>query len=749
MAINSVYLPTSSGGSLLLTASCNELSYDVATNTSRVACSIQIQNPNNYTMYSGYSQPYIKMTVHTTSETPGWASWDVGTKYIPNTPAHFDDSIYIEYNVPHKADGTLACSVTASFYANGASASYIPSDGYINSGTVYCTNIPRSSRVDSYTFGVTWDNLYSIKYTKQVASYSQQLRIAIQGGVEIHRVTNYESGTRITLPSSAVNKLWDYAADKNNVTVEMVLETYNGSVKIGESTKYTKTYEVNDPLTVTYSIEEVALKPKGVRDNEFVTLLGSKRIKVRATCAHSKPNIFVECAGSSNSRSDCVSGTEYSFDFTNLTSANYKIYATNQRPNSTVVAVDTTGTLVNYFKPSIVLSSVSRINDTASNGFIELQAIVFGGNIGTTTGGNARYTILKNGSQIVNESSTVTNNRIIIKKPISAIPYKENFEFKFQVTDAFGGASNIASFYLAITKPVLSYGKKQLDIHHILKLGDDTETGVIAYSPYNGHKYGKTLLTKTSYPTGRNWFKIAEFKWIKDVYYECFGTISSGYALEEFKLRMRDNANKLILDSNLSFYQGNYRYGIQVIYKSNKNIELWYHVNGGIEQEVIIDLNYNQNVLSTTNNMDNYAYNNVKVVGEFAFEYLNDGISLDKIPGYTYSTPLLNKILWNFPIGTIILNDSASFNPNVEYGGKWSKIERRYLLGSAADTPVGSEGGSTDLGIEKAANEASGFGLWKPGNGFTDRGVVTVTYNQSIRGFWPIYHAVAIWRRDA
>ena len=187
MAINSTYLPTRSGGSLLLTASCNELSYDVATNTSRVQCGIQIQNPNNYTLYSGYSQPYIKMTVHTTSETPGWASWDVDTKYIPNTPAHFNDSIYIEYNVPHKADGTLACSVTALFYANGASASYIPSDGYINSGTVYCTNIPRSSRVDSYTFGVAWDNLYSIKYTKQVATYTHQLRIGIQGGSEVHR----------------------------------------------------------------------------------------------------------------------------------------------------------------------------------------------------------------------------------------------------------------------------------------------------------------------------------------------------------------------------------------------------------------------------------------------------------------------------------------------------------------------------------------------------------------------------------
>lgn len=669
MAINSVYLPTRSGGSLLLTASCNELSYDVATNTSRVACSIQIQNPNNYTMYSGYSQPYIKMTVHTTSETPGWASWDVGTKYIPNTPAHFDDSIYIEYNVPHKADGSLACSVTASFYANGASASYIPSDGYINSGTVYCTNIPRSSRVDSYTFGVVWDNLYSIKYTKQVASYSQQLRIGIQGGPEIHRVTNYVSGDRVTLPTSAINKLWDYAADKNNVTVEMTLETYNGSVKIGESAKYTKTFEVNDPLTVTYSIEEVALKPKGVRDNEFVTLLGSKRIKVTATCAHSKPKIFVECAGSNKEKLDCISGTQYSFDFTNLTSANYKVYATNQRPNSTVTAVDTSGTLINYFKPSIVLAEVSRVNDTASNGFIDLQAITFGGTIGTMTGGNATYTVLKNNARIINESASITNNRLIVKKPISGISYKEKFEFGFQVTDAFGGISNTISFNLPITIPVLNYGKKQLDVHHILKLGDDTETGVLAFTKDSGIKYGKLMLDNSNYPSGQNFFKIAEFKYIKGIAYDCLMKIFSGWGLEEIRIRMSDDGSKLVQDLNSSYYFGAYRYGLQVLQMNNKGIEIWYHINGGNTTLCDITLEYFQR--DTTGS---YAYNNIKVLGEFPFAKIPDATPIGKTPGAVYTTALNNKLLMTMPVGTLLYNDSSAFNPIHMFGGSWHKI---------------------------------------------------------------------------
>lgn len=669
MAINSKWLPTASSGSLLLTANCNELRYDVSTNTSKVACSIQIQNPNNYTMYSGYSQPYIKLTVHTTSDTPGWASWDAQTKYIPNTPAHFDDSIYIEYNVPHKSDGSLACSVTASFYANGASASYIPSDGYVNSGTVYCTNIPRSSKVDLYTFGVVWDNLYSIKYTKQIASYSHQLRIGIQGGQEIHRVTNYESGTRITLPSSAINKLWDYAADKNNVTVEMSLETYNGSVKIGESTKYTKTYDVNDPLTVTYSIEEVALKSRGVKDNEFVTLVGSKLIKVTATCAHSRPKIFVECGGLNKSKEDCTSGTQYSFDFSNLSSAKYKIYAMNQRPNSTVVAVDTEGTLINYFKPSIVLAEVNRLNATASNGFIDLQALVFDKNIGTSSGKNVTYTVTKNDSRIINESATGNNGRVIIKKSISNISYKESFNFKFQITDAFGGVSNIVTFSLPITKPVINYGMKQLDVHHILRLGDDTETGVLALTKDNGIKYGKLMLDNSNYPTGQNFFKVAEFKYIKGITYECTMKIFSGLGLEEIHLRLMDYGNKLVHDANVSHYFGNYRYGVQLLQMNHKGIEIWYHINGGNPTLCNITLEYFQK--DTTGS---YAYNNVKVLGEFPFAKIPDATPIDKTPGALYTTALNNKLLMTMPVGTLLYNDASSFNPIYLFGGSWHKI---------------------------------------------------------------------------
>ena len=669
MAINSKWLPTASSGSLLLTASCNELSYDISTNTSKVQCSIQIQNPNNYTMYSGYSQPYIKLTVHTTSDTPGWASWDAQTKYIPNTPAHFDDSIYIEYNVPHKADGSLQCSVTASFYANGVSAGYIPSDNYVNSGTVVCTNIPRASKVDSYTFGVTWDTFYSIKYTKQIASYTQQLRISIPGATEIHRVKNYESGTKVTLPSSAINLLWAAAADRNDVPVEMVLETYNGNVKIGESPAYTKTFEVNDPLTITYSIEEIALKSRGVKDNEFVTLLGSKRIKVTATCAHSQPKIFVECGGASKDESNASSGTQYAFDFTNLTNAKYKVYATNQRPNSTVVAIDTTGVLINYFKPSIVYSEVTRTNATASNGFVKLQALVYDGNIGTSSGKNVRYTVLKNGSAIINESATANNNRMIVDKPISTIPYKDNFKFEFQVTDAFGNTSNVASFYLSNTKPVINYGKKQLDVHHILRLGDDTETGVLALTKDNGIKYGKLMLDNSNYPKGQNFFKIAEFKYVKGISYECTIKVFSGWGFEEVHLRLNDDGSKLVHDANTSYYFGGYRYGMQVLQMNHKGIELWYHINGGNPTLCNITLEYFQK--DTTGS---YAYNNIKVLGEFQFAKIADTTPIGNTPGAVYTTALNNKLLMTIPVGTLLYNDSSSFNPIHLFGGSWHKI---------------------------------------------------------------------------
>ena len=157
----------------------------------------------------------------------------------------------------------------------------------------------------------------------------------------------------------------------------MILETWNGASKIGDSAEFTKKYSIVDPIDMTYTIEEISsLKDKGIGPTDFVTLIGSKRISVTASCTHSKIYLHVECGGSIMDKVEVTSGTTKTFEFSNLQSANYKIYATNGRPGYIKTAVDSVGNLINYFKPSIIYSKLKRLNDTSDRGLLEITGMI-------------------------------------------------------------------------------------------------------------------------------------------------------------------------------------------------------------------------------------------------------------------------------------------------------------------------------------------------------------------------------------
>lgn len=694
MPANSLWLNTPSSGALLLNVSWTEISYDINTNTSTVAFGANLQNPHGYTMYSGYNQIHFYLVAESSSLESGWGSWVVGTKYVPSTPANSNDVISYTYNIPHRPDGTLSINCFAVFEPNGATARYIPGAGRVDAGWAGATTIPRASAVNNHAFGEDWTTGYSINYTPLVASYSHKVRISIPNVIEIYKADNYQNGSIITLPKEVVDKVWEYTKDKNEVTMGIVLETWNGASKIGESAEYTKKYSVIDPIDISYTIEEISsLKNKGVGPTDFVSLIGSKRMSVTASCAHSKIYLHVECGGYIVDKVEIASGTTKTFEFSNLQSANYKLYATNGRPGYTKTAVNSVGNLVNYFRPSIIYSKVKRLNDTSDRGLLEISSMIYSDKIGTYDTTKCKYKIIRDGSNVVTSIGNISNNRFTLSYPITNVPYKKSFLYTVELEDALG-YTTIINLNLPPTAPVFSIGKKQVNINHVLKLGEDTSPGVIAYSPYNGHKIGKALLTQSTYPTQRNWFKIAEFKWVKDIMYECKGTIGSSWSYEEFKLRILDDKGSLIHTPTSSYYYGSYRYGLQIVYLANKNVELWYHINGGVNTECVIDIDYNQNILSNAYETNKYAYNNIKVLGEFDFKYLNSGQELSAIQNYKFSDSLYNKLLMTMPIGTIIINDNNNFDPFYYYGGKWEKIEDRFLIGASKNTPIKSQGGS-------------------------------------------------------
>lgn len=47
-----------------------------------------------------------------------------------------------------------------------------------------------------------------------------------------------------------------------------------------------------------------------------------------------------------------------------------------------------------------------------------------------------------------------------------------------------------------------------------------------------------------------------------------------------------------------------------------------------------------------------------------------------------------------YPIGSILMNENKDYDPNAILGGKWEKINDRFLIGASEDTPIKSQGGS-------------------------------------------------------
>lgn len=133
-----------------------------------------------------------------------------------------------------------------------------------------------------------------------------------------------------------------------------------------------------------------------------------------------------------------------------------------------------------------------------------------------------------------------------------------------------------------------------------------------------------------------------------------------------------------------------------------------------------------------------------------------------------------NRLIdWLMPVGHIIYTLSSSFDPNVLYTGTtWIKLEGIFLLGSSADYPLSSIGGSADAVVvahthTQASHHHDMGKIWSNGSGsasvyqYTDNRTAQYRYTSSatpaiysagVSGGgmnMPPYKVVNIWQRTA
>lgn len=135
-----------------------------------------------------------------------------------------------------------------------------------------------------------------------------------------------------------------------------------------------------------------------------------------------------------------------------------------------------------------------------------------------------------------------------------------------------------------------------------------------------------------------------------------------------------------------------------------------------------------------------------------------------------------------YPVGSILMNENKDYDPNAILGGKWEKINDRFLIGASEDIPIKSHGGSAThahgqrdgrngnlaaaIGATnnnanvigyKAANDTNlaavgnaTYVVAGTGTGFTGWNHFTQVVGQTAEASTlPPYYAVNIWKRTA
>ena len=166
--------------------------------------------------------------------------------YIPN----YDGTSSVTLNsgsltIEHNSDGKKDINISFSVVDN-ANQSY--TSGHASaSGTMSLTTIPRASKANEfYTDNNDIEKGMAVYYTSYYSGFTNKLRISIPSVQVLETIDNYENEKWFELSDATINFLYSYMANSNTIQLGAVIETYNGSTKIGESEELVKTFYIRD-----------------------------------------------------------------------------------------------------------------------------------------------------------------------------------------------------------------------------------------------------------------------------------------------------------------------------------------------------------------------------------------------------------------------------------------------------------------------------------------------------------------------
>ena len=257
-----------------------------------------------------------------------------------------------------------------SFTASAEAGIYTVAVNCKGSETFALPTIPRASTINSVSGNKITDT-FSVKYTSYVSSYTNTLKIGVNGRKVKQSIGNYTSGSNFTLTDTLKSDIYNASANSSNVKLDFTLATYNNGTLIGNSETITKSVAINDsnPTIGAVSYIDTNSKTTAITGDSSKIIRGYSTLKVTLSDLKAKNSatlskLTVEIGGVSDTIS--LTGTTLSVQNVDIGAVDLasdtvlKATLTDSRGNVAVNEINVS--ILDYEKPTALISCARKDN---------------------------------------------------------------------------------------------------------------------------------------------------------------------------------------------------------------------------------------------------------------------------------------------------------------------------------------------------------------------------------------------------
>lgn len=472
----------------------NEASTDIANNTSTINFSFTIYK-SGYS-WSGWNSITYTITINGTSYTGTIPAYTKGTTLTIKSGTQ---------TISHNDDGkkTISCS----FSVNDSSGQSYTCGNASASGTVELSTIPRTSTINNF-YGNDIEDYFSVNYTSHYSGFTNKLRLSIPNVKELENF-NYTSGQTFKLSTNTINYLYEYMKNTKTVKIGAVIETWNGSTKIGESVELTNTCTISDCeptidsasyLDSNSTTVKITGNNQQIVRNQSILTIKLTNLKSFKNATLSKCTATINGITKSFSNITGTSVSNVSLDFGTLDiSSNTKLTITLTDSRGYSVTKELDIKIINYIDLSIN-ATVKRTQPTTGEVSVTFSGNYFNGNLGNTANqltmkwfykelGATKWIEGGNITPVIKDNTYSNGTTAISLGKI--FDYQKSYNFYLEVKDKL--ITLEPSYSITQGIPIFNWGKDFFNVYGELLINNDNVLDRIA---------GTTLYNNSSGTTG-------------------------------------------------------------------------------------------------------------------------------------------------------------------------------------------------------------------------------------------------------